>query len=44
MIFYVMYFILELAMEAKSPEFFKKKIIPDSHMIRLRKIYFNEQR
>lgn len=41
---YVMYFILELAMEAKSPEFFKKKIIPDSHMSRLRKIYFNEQR
>ena len=41
---YVMYFILELAMEAKTPEYFKHKIIPDDDMMRLRKIYFNEQR
>ena len=41
---YVMYFILELAMEKKSPEYFKQKIVPDADMTRLRKIYFNEQR
>ena len=41
---YVIYFILELAMGVKSPDYFKKKFVPDAHMTRLRKIYFNEQR
>lgn len=41
---YVIYFILELAMGVKSPDYFKKKFVPDAHMMRLRKIYFNEQR
>lgn len=39
---YSIYFITQLLLDAKSPDFFNKHKIPDSEVFKLRKIFFNE--
>lgn len=40
---YSLYFIIQLLMDSKQPEYFNTHKIPDSEVFKLRKVFFNEE-